>query len=245
MKRGKSLAKVTAVLAVLALGTSCFVGGTFAKYTTSGVGRDTARVAKFGVKVTADDATMFSNQYASDTNTYKTDTVISTGAVSGVEKVVAPGTSGTLSGVSVSGKPEVAVKVSCEVTTVDLSGWAAKASEDGNLSLYFPIVFYVDDAEVTVDTTGVTTTSAYALALKTALNDALANAAQKTYPANTEFGDGADGTTKVDVPTISWKWPFEKNAANNALDTYLGDQAADSNPSTIKIGMTVTVDQID
>ena len=51
-KTGKTM-RVAGLLLALVLVTSCFVGGTFAKYVTYGGGQDHARVAKFGVKVEA------------------------------------------------------------------------------------------------------------------------------------------------------------------------------------------------
>ena len=56
MKKTK-LMRAALLLLVLTLITSCFVGGTFAKYTTSEKGSDTARVAKWGVEITANGAT--------------------------------------------------------------------------------------------------------------------------------------------------------------------------------------------
>ena len=49
-KTGKTM-RVAGLLLALVLVTSCFVGGTFAKYTTGNYGEDNARVAKFGVAV--------------------------------------------------------------------------------------------------------------------------------------------------------------------------------------------------
>ena len=43
--------RVAGLLLALVLVTSCFVGGTFAKYVTGNYGEDNARVAKFGVAV--------------------------------------------------------------------------------------------------------------------------------------------------------------------------------------------------
>ena len=51
MKKTK-LMRAALLLLVLTLITSCFVGGTFAKYTTSASGSDTARVANWGFKPT-------------------------------------------------------------------------------------------------------------------------------------------------------------------------------------------------
>ena len=52
MKNSK-LFKAAGTLMALTLITTCFVGGTFAKYTTTGGGNDSARVAKFGVTISA------------------------------------------------------------------------------------------------------------------------------------------------------------------------------------------------
>lgn len=51
MKRNRWM-RAGGLLVVLTLITSCFVGGTFAKYVTENEGMDTARVAKWGVEVT-------------------------------------------------------------------------------------------------------------------------------------------------------------------------------------------------
>ena len=80
--------RAAVLMLALVLITSCFVGGTFAKYVTSGSGTDSARVAKFGVTVTAN-GDVFAKEY--DTNDQ---TVVGTIAKSVIstDKVVAPGT---------------------------------------------------------------------------------------------------------------------------------------------------------
>lgn len=50
-KRSSMMVRLVAVLAVVMMFTMCFVGGTFAKYTSSGTGTDTATVAKWSFKV--------------------------------------------------------------------------------------------------------------------------------------------------------------------------------------------------
>lgn len=50
-KRSSLMVRLVAVLAVVMMFTMCFVGGTFAKYTSSGTGTDTATVAKWSFKV--------------------------------------------------------------------------------------------------------------------------------------------------------------------------------------------------
>ena len=61
-------AESSSLMLALVLITSCFVGGTFAKYVTSGSGTDSARVAKFGVTVTAN-GDVFAKEYATDDQT--------------------------------------------------------------------------------------------------------------------------------------------------------------------------------
>lgn len=64
MKKNKMMRAASALLIAVLL-TTCAVSGTFAKYTTSETGSDTARVAKWGVEVTAE-GTMFADAYATD-----------------------------------------------------------------------------------------------------------------------------------------------------------------------------------
>ena len=56
--------RAAGLLFALVLITSCFVGGTFAKYVKSVSGTQLARVARFGVEITAEDNTAFNTTYA-------------------------------------------------------------------------------------------------------------------------------------------------------------------------------------
>ena len=78
--------RVALLIVVLTLITSCFVGGTFAKYVTGASYEDTARVAKFGVLLSID-GEGFATKYATDDTTYKGEYT-----VEATDKVVAPGT---------------------------------------------------------------------------------------------------------------------------------------------------------
>lgn len=78
--------RVALLVVALTLITSCFVGGTFAKYVTGASYEDTARVAKFGVLLTID-GEGFATEYATDDTSYKGEVT-----VKAEEKVVAPGT---------------------------------------------------------------------------------------------------------------------------------------------------------
>ena len=107
MKKNRTM-RAAALMLTLTMITSCFVGGTFAKYTTNSTGTDSARVAKFGVAVTANGPT-FAKEYAKDDDkfTLEANSVVST-------DVVAPGTNGNMASMTLSGTPEVAVRVSYE-----------------------------------------------------------------------------------------------------------------------------------
>lgn len=56
-KRSSMMVRLVAALAVTMMFTMCFVGGTFAKYTSSATGTDNANVAKWDIKVNNDHIT--------------------------------------------------------------------------------------------------------------------------------------------------------------------------------------------
>mgnify|MGYP004725397293 CR=1 FL=1 len=239
-KNGKTL-RVAGLLLALVLVTSCFVGGTFAKYTTSDGGTDTARVAKFGVTVQGwgHEGTVFKKVYASDTASYTADTVIST------EKVVAPGTKSEEGGIlmtRVTGTPEVAVNVEYGAA-VSLSGkWEYKANENAAPEFYCPLIIKVGETEIK----GRECTSADDFATK--VQNAII-ALGGTYAAGTKLDDITELQTK-----ISWEWPFEVKVGDNVdhtidvKDTYLGNLAATATGNdvpTVSIHMSTTVTQID
>ena len=104
--------RAAVLLLALVLITSCFVGGTFAKYVTSGVGGDQARVAKFGVTVAATDNSMFKTKYATDDQQANTAGISASVESTTKDNLVAPGTKADDAFIfSITGKPEVAVNV--------------------------------------------------------------------------------------------------------------------------------------
>ena len=220
MKKNKMM-RIASVLLVAVILTTCAISGTFAKYVTSGNGSDNARVAKFGVTVTGT-ADTFKETYAkNDTGfTLAANSVVST------EDVVAPGTSGFLAAFTITGTPEVAVRVAF-AGTLELGD---KWEDEGN-AYYCPI-------EVTVgDATFKGTSYASADEFEAAVNAKIATYS-KDYAAGTDLS-----TIGGDAPAISWNWAFEGN--DNDKDTYLGDQAATGNAATISLDVTATVTQID
>lgn len=234
MKKTK-LMRAALLLLVLTLVTSCFVGGTFAKYTTSEKGSDTARVAKWGVEITANGAT-FAEAYDADTKNVVdaiTNSVIAKSVVSaGTDKVVAPGTSGSMVQMTLTGKPEVAVSVNY-AATFKVTGWTV------DNKFYCPLQITV--GKTTIDGTGFTDKGAFENAVTE-----LIRAYGKSYAAGTDLS-----TADVTTPSVSWAWPFEHTGASagtggnpqtNEKDTALGNAGT---APTVSLTITTTVTQID
>ena len=232
-KKKNVLMRSAGLLLALVLVTSCFVGSTFAKYTTSADATESARVAKFGVTVTANDD-VFAKEYATDDPS-----VVGTIAKSVIstDKVVAPGTKkeGFVAS-TIAGTPEVAVRVSYEAKQFELTNWTTTGTDE-----YCPLVFTVNGVEYKIGNTGITNVAQLQTAVKNAINSYT-----KDYAPGTDLsGVGAD------TLTISWEWPFEtgtndtEKLANNAKDTALGNRAAAGNAATVSLTLATTVTQID
>ena len=224
MKRNRWM-RAGGLLVVLTLITSCFVGGTFAKYVTENEGMDTARVAKWGVEVTVTGdgfKTSYGKDYA-ESNVESNTVISSTG-----EKVVAPGTKGTFGGVKITGKPEVAVKI--ETTAdVDLSGWNVA----GGGEFYCPLVFNIGDKTINGLDYSKSTAGGEG-SFENAIKDAIQKATTKEVEANTDLTEIGENIT------YSWEWPFENatgDVANQSdeLDTKLGNNAANGNAPTLAL----------
>ena len=211
--------RVASALLVAVLMTTCAISGTFAKYTTSGTAEDSARVAKWGVTVTASGEEVFTEKYADvagDDGTKVVSTV----------DVVAPGTKGSLASIAISGTPEVAVKVTYDAE-LTLAGWTTDGAD-----VYCPIVFTVNGTDYQI-TVGIVDTAALEEAVEKAIEDY-----SKEYAANTDLS-----TVAGDTLTVSWRWDYTGN--DDAKDTILGDRAADDNAATIELTVKTIVTQID
>lgn len=265
MKKNRLL-RICGLLLVLTLITSCFVGGTFAKYVSEGEGDDFARVAKWGVEVTVT-GNGFKTEYGKDdveatipgdgpsvkgdgseeiTFTWNAGTG-SKSQTETVSNVVAPGTSGTFGGVSITGTPEVAVDVETTANVV-LTGW----NVGKNGEFYCPLVFTIGD-ETICGLQYSKNTAGGADSFEAAIKKAIQDATTKTIAAGTDLS-----TVGEDI-TYSWAWPFENEdhttcgdthvtKQTDELDTLLGDNGASNNADEIPgimITVTTTVTQVD
>lgn len=198
---------ITVLVAVLSL---TFVSSTFAKYTTSDTAKATARVAKWGVKVAVEGETAFATAYegtVGSANTVKSSTD---------ERLVAPGTAGTLGSISITGKPEVMVDIKV-VFDLELSNWTAASC---------PLIFTVNDVDYKIGDAGIADEAALEAKIEALVN---ALSAEKVAP-NTDLARSI---------SVSWRWEFSGNDTN---DTALGNQAT---APTISADWSATVEQVD
>ncbi len=251
--------RAACVVLVLTLLSTCVISGTFAKYVTEApTVSDDARVAKWGVTVTAAAENLFANTYKSvaqgnNAGTYtanETSNDITVMTSVEAEELVAPGTTGTVEDViTVAGTPEVDVLVDIDATA-SLTGWEIDLDKDPltPAEFYCPLVFTITKADATTievkQTAEVNTAAKFADALVAAINglDGTAGAEGKIYHTNTVLDD--EVFANVD---ISWVWDFDAAGAgtNDAKDTALGDLAAAGTNSTIELSYGAKVTQID
>ena len=248
MKKNRMM-RVASALLVAVLLTTCVISGTFAKYVTEAEAGDSARVAKWGVTVTAS-GSLFETQYANDGTVEKDKdgndisyTVVSS---SSTDDVVAPGTaSGNGLAFSITGTPEVAVNVDFDITDVKdivLEKGTYLDYTTGNDATdtftldedYYPIVYTLKKDGTEVKSGSMANIAAYL------------NGIEGNYAANTNL------TNTFGSYTLTWAWAFG-DSANNKADTYLGQFAAEGMENstegdpTMYTGATIkiTVAQID
>lgn len=223
MKKTKFM-RAALLLLVLTLITSCFVGGTFAKYTTSTTGNDSARVAYWGFDQDASTTIdLFDTTYTSDNG----DTVKS----SNTDNVIAPGTSktstfafgytnNTAKNIT---KPEVKYNFKVDVTT---TGTTTKL--DNNPSFKWTLQKKGTDAASEYQKLDQLVAAIKALSGKAS--------GSKDYEAGTLPDNFASAD---DVYTIGWEWAFD---GNDTADTELGNM---QNLENVEIAITITATQID
>lgn len=259
MKNKKSW-KVASLLVALCLLTTCVVGTTLAKYTTTNNAADTARVAKWGVTVSAS-GTLFGKNYGKNTSTVASDSIIAeTHAdinVKGTDKVVAPGTKNDAGlKLSVTGTPEVAVKLTAEGTAVsdvflaageygvmvkaegvnaatDISGYYTLEAETYTLN---GATAYDGTKTYYQLTDSVTVAAAYYPIQWTVDGDdglngknleEITRALVDKYN-NKEFAAGTDLSTKGLTVTLKWAWTYHVDDEKDKADTILGNLIAEN-----------------
>ena len=198
MKKRNIAMRIALVLCVLTVFLSCIVGTTFAKYVTSEVGEDRARVSRWGVVITATDRSSFRTEYAIDDLTYGDPDTITVKSSSG-RNVVAPGTKDA-EGVTftITGTPEVATKIDIQFTI----------ENDIFIDEYYPVVFTLTQ----------TSSATGAVSEPIVGNLDTIKAAIEAWANDAYFAPN----TNLDAQfKLTWEWKHE-NGDLNAKDTLLG-----------------------
>ena len=131
-RRSSMMVRLVAVLAVTMMFTMCFVGGTFAKYTSSATGTDSATVAKWSFKVgeidiaTTDTFTFDLFKTIKDSNGTDDETDMS--PVDG--SIIAPGTQGSFDLV-LTNASQVTAQYAIDYTVTNNNDIPVKFSVDG------------------------------------------------------------------------------------------------------------------
>jgi hypothetical protein len=272
MKKNKMM-RLASGLLVLTLLTTCIISGTFAKYVASGETSDSARVAKWGVTVTAKENTMFGKVYKDKTNgnsvsssaTYDSNS----DSVNSTDFVVAPGTNGEMADITISGQPEVDVEVTY-VADLTLTNWqvsvpseeelqedpsageeggeaeAGGEAEEGDPGYYCPIVITITKADGENGAQTESKIDGKTFKSMSAFENAVneaINSYSKTYTAGTKLDNQSADNLK-----ISWAWAFEKDSEDTSdIQTDENDTALTKNDElpTIALNVTATVTQVD
>ncbi len=259
--------RIAAVMMIAVLLSTCAISGTFAKYITEAEGNDTARVAKWGISITAgtkgvDGNSLFSKQYDNTSNP-----TVATGAN---DLVVAPGTANSEGTTfTISGTPEVDVKLTVAMTGSAGTGSAQdivllkKATDDDSESEataytdytkesgssekftlekdYYPVVFTLTHTNHGTNSLGnkMDTVTGTLADVEKALEAYLND---KTIEAN---------ETLDEVFKLTWAWDFDDTGAgtNDKADTYLGMAAANETAlpgatTSLNYAITITATQI-
>ncbi|MCQ2516245.1 MAG: hypothetical protein MJ094_05220 [Saccharofermentans sp.] len=231
MKKNIMMRTASGLLIAVML-TSSIISGTLAKYTTSGSSTDSARVAHFGVTVSGAGDTAFATEYNTDNGTPYSYTGTLSVKSSTTDKVIAPGTTGNLAAISVSGTPEVAVAVTY-VADFEIgvdADWTVGTGDEAQF--YCPIVITVGDHVYY----GRDYTSAQQF--EEVVESAIESDLSRTYAPLT--------TISAATQAITWAWPYEANTTYDRqvdeFDTALGNATT---PATISLAVTATVTQID
>ena len=245
---------IVAIMLVLLLAVGATAGITLAKYISSAtVSSKTATAAKWGYTLTADASGLFGTKYGAVEDSFAK--VVSDNGVvvsSSSNDVVAPGTKGEATVLTINGTSEVDA-----VLTIDVSSFQTIHLIKGSDVNYYPIKWKVNGSEV--GSNNVVTANDFATAIANALK-------AKSLTVNT-----TGAVVTVNLPanvssidnfqlTISWEWALQnaKSGGGNydAEDTILG-QIANAGGTTdnaftayagstwqIVLGMSASIEQV-
>ena len=220
MKKTKFM-RAALLLLVLTLITSCFVGGTFAKYTTSTTGNDSARVAYWGFDQAAVTEIKLFN------TTYDNGNVNS----SNTDNVIAPGTSQSSTfafGYANYKTNKITAPEVAYTFVVSADGSTCDESIKNNTNIQWKL----DNGEWgTWD------------ALIAAIEALDGNKTDDKYGA----GSLPDAFKDANVSTheVGWKWAYSVDADGDVADTGMGNATDLTDLANVTLKITITATQID
>ena len=210
-KNNKKTAVIVALLLAL-IALMCFGGYTFSKYVTSGTGKGTASVAKWGYTASVDATKLFGKEYklaAAKVSTVDGAGKITVQANTANERnLVAPGTAGSMT-FTVGGQAEVKARLHMSLTPVNDVVLKIKKTDDAAYTEYNPVKWTLKKNGTTV-AENVT----FEVIADKVTHDKTVSVSGD-YEANAALAD----TTYE----ISWAWAFE-DATGSVLDLTI-DQA--------------------
>ena len=200
MKTNKVM-RAAALMLSLTLVSSCFVGGTFAKYVSEATGTDTARVAKWAFEVNDEDIT------AKNTFTFDLfETVKDTGNTSeddvtaaDSDQIIAPGTEGSFD-IKLENLSEVSAKYAVDYTVTNAANVPILFSVDGtNWKTTLDDVLAADNVKLNANGGNTTITVRWQWPYEQA--NVPANVTPDTYESSdaADTALGIDGTDTVTV----------------------------------------------
>ena len=224
------LMRIGSTALVLTMITSYIISGTYAKYITSDSASDTARVAKFGVVVTAT-GSLFDKTYLTGTNTPggSADKIaVSVESTGRVDKVVAPGTKNT-DGITfvIDGTAETDVKVQVDVTQNNDIFLASGEYNDhttgatdkfNNADDYYPLKFTLTQKKDSGSPTPLVNAGK------------LSEVVEKLKAITASIDADTDLGTKFGTYKLTWEWSYGTEGTtvddNDRQDTLLGKIAS-------------------
>ena len=221
-KNNKKTAVIVALLLAL-IALMCFGGYTFSKYVTSGTGKGTASVAKWGYTASVDATKLFGKEYklaAANVSTVDGTGTINVKADTANERnLVAPGTKGSMT-FTVGGKAEVRALLSMGIDVHTYKDVVLKIRKTQT-----PETAYTEYRPVkwTLKKVGVAEAVAENVTLAKVAEKIHEESINKAYAPNEELA-----TTTYE---LSWAWEFEGTGSVldlsiDQLDTILGQMAA-------------------
>lgn len=232
--------RIAACLLVVTMLSLCMVSYTYAKYTTGADGKAEARVAKWGVTVSAKVSDLFESSYINGPESDSS--AQATVKAGGNYNMLAPGvTDNQAAAIAIKGQPEVAVNVQYSLD-IELTDWKLSDTED-----YMPLVIEVTIGDRTSSATYTFQMAATESNLGNVVNctsvDKLCKAIEDLVEGlSDEFVEPNTDLTKT--INIKWTWAFEGadgTYQTDAKDTALGDL---TKAPKFSISLGATVEQV-